>query len=295
MKTVLDCLPCLYKQALYTAKLCTDSKSTQRLVLDKAAEILTRLDLNVSPPENSIAIYQAVAQLCGVADPFKSLKDYANLHAAKLANVVTEKISSANDPLLAAIKFAIAGNVIDYGSHQDFNIDQTISACLDQNLAINHYPQLCNSLEKANTILYLGDNAGELVFDRLLIKLLQSKVYFAVKEQPIINDALTEDAFFCGLNEDCEIVSNGTNCPGTPINKCSPEFTNIFHTADLIISKGQGNFETLSEVNTPIFFLMTVKCPVVGKHAAEIAQQEDTIKVGDAVLFTNLLDTKNKA
>ncbi len=112
---------------------------------------------------------------------------------------------------------------------------------------------------------------------------LKQKVVVAVKEKAIINDALYEDALECGLDKLCRIISNGTQCPGTPLSMCSREFQNLFQNADLIISKGQGNFETLSEVKAPVYFLLTVKCPVVGDHINQLSGRK--VQTGNMVLL----------
>ncbi|MDH3394130.1 MAG: ARMT1-like domain-containing protein, partial [Desulfobulbaceae bacterium] len=136
------------------------------------------------------------------------------------------------------------------------------------------------------SILYLADNCGEIVFDSLLIEQLgPQKITLAVKERPIINDALITDTASCGLNNLCTVISNGTDCPGTPLAQCSEEFQDCFHNADLIISKGQGNFETLSESNAPLYFLLTVKCPVVVDHVNMLAGKSTRVSMGEMILL----------
>lgn len=285
MKTSLDCIPCFYKQALYTARLCSKDRDFHSSVLAQISCLLNNLDLSISPPENSVAVYQEIARLTKVSDPFRPLKRMSNDTALELRPHIIGRIDQAEDPLLAAIKFAIAGNIIDYGSHQEFDIDKTLQNCLLERLAINDYEQFCHDLAKANNILYLADNCGEIVFDGILIEKLNKTITLAVKERPIINDALFEDAIYCGLDNLSTVISNGTGCPGTPIDNCSKDFKEIFHAADLIISKGQGNFETLSEIEKPIYFLLQVKCPIVGKHIEEISSSTKQIKTGDMIFM----------
>jgi hypothetical protein len=187
--------------------------------------------------------------------------------------------------LRTAALLTIAGNIIDYGAHHDFNIRRAVDECLNKKLAIDDLDELRDDLHQARNILYLGDNCGELVFDTLLIKQFNQEVTLAVKEKPVINDALPADAEECGLRGLCRIISNGTDCPGTPLQSCNNEFKKIFSEADLIISKGQGNFETLSEATGPIYFLLMVKCEVVASHVAKSANRPiDSIKTGDLVL-----------
>jgi uncharacterized protein with ATP-grasp and redox domains len=229
-----------------------------------------------------------IAEKSGCSDIFADLKDLSNRKALDLLPELVKKVEESNEPLRTAALLAIAGNIIDYGAHHDFDINTSIEKCLHTKPAIDDLEQLRRDLDKAGKILYLGDNCGEAAFDRLLIAQTGEEITYAVKERPIINDALKEDAATCGLGDLCRIISNGTDCPGTPLEKCSEEFREIFAEADLIISKGQGNFETLSEVSAPIYFLLMVKCEVVAEHVAELTgRQPGSIKTGDLVLMKN--------
>ncbi len=287
MRTELDCLVCLYRQALNTARLATNSTEVQRRILTETAALLPRLDPSLSPPENSIRLYRLIARLSDNPDPYAELKKTGNEHAMRLRDRVQKSISAAHDPLYTAILFAIAGNIIDHGAPQDFDLDQTINKCLHRTPAINDYERLTEDLKGAENILYLGDNCGELVFDGLLIELLPGEVTLALKEKPIINDALPADARLCGLDKICRIISNGTDCPGTPLNLCGKEFKAAMAKADLIISKGQGNFETLSHLKDgpPLYFLLTTKCPIVAQRARETAGAAAKIVSGDTLLM----------
>lgn len=285
MKTALECMPCLLKQALYAARLSTSSPELQKKIMDKVAQILPDMDFNLSPPQNSIRIYSEIASLSQCMDPFAELKKESNELALSLSIEARNTISHSRDPLLAAIIFSIAGNIIDYGSQQNFNAQKAIKNCLNQKLIINDYQLLKDDIKNGGTILYLGDNSGEIVFDSLVIEYLDNEVIFAVKENPIINDALLQDAIECGLDKKCTVISNGTKCPGTPLVDCSETFLEYFNKADVIISKGQGNFETLSEVNKPVYFLLTVKCPIVGNHIMELSGKE--VGTGEMILMKN--------
>ena len=124
-----------------------------------------------------------------------------------------------------------------------------------------------NAIDQARQILYLGDNAGEIVFDRLLVEILpREKVTYVVKAHPIINDATIEDAKMAGITDLVEVIDNGDDTPGTVVENCSSEFQKRFEEADMIISKGQGNYETLNLVPKNIFFLLMAKCPVIARE-----------------------------
>ncbi len=286
MRTSPDCLPCFKKQAAYAAGLATASPEMQNEIMASAAGIISSFDLELSPPENAVYLYRMIAEQTGNPDIFADLKNLSNQTVLKMLPDLENKISQAADPLRTAALLTLAGNIIDYGSHQDFDVNRAVDECLNKDLAIDAIDELRTDLRRAGKILYLGDNCGELVFDRLLIKQFDQEVTLAVKEKPIINDALPADAEECGLGGLCRIISNGTDCPGTPLRSCNNEFKKIFNEADLIISKGQGNFETLSEIPGPIYFFLMVKCEVVANHLAESANRPtDSVKTGDLVLM----------
>ncbi len=288
MQTCLDCLPCFLRQALYAARIASEDADRHREILAQAARLLPSFDLAASPPENAVRLYRMIAAVAGTPDPFAALKEESNRLALALRPEVRERVRQAADPLFTASKYAIAGNVIDYGAHHDFDVHRTLAHCLDRPFAIDDSRRFRHDLAAAGKILYLADNCGEIVFDGLLIETLgKKKVTVAVKERPILNDALLADAVTCGLADHATVVSNGTDCPGTPLDGCSPEFRALFANADLIIAKGQGNFETLSQTVTtaPIYFLLTAKCPVVVAHVNELAGTPGRVAMGDMVLL----------
>ncbi|HSR37049.1 MAG TPA: ARMT1-like domain-containing protein [Desulfurivibrionaceae bacterium] len=283
MKTHPDCLPCLLRQAEATTRLVTNDPRQHHAIMEEVATLLARIDPTLSPPENATAMYRLIAERSGVADPFATAKEESNALALRLRPAVEEQIGAAADPLLAAIRFAMAGNVIDYGAHHDFNVEETLAACQEKEPVIDDYQELRRDLATASTVLYLADNCGELVFDGLCIEQLQQDVTVAVKAGPIINDALLADAQACGLDRLCRVVTNTTACPGTPLASVSDKFRTLFDQADLVISKGQGNFETLSECRRPLYFLLTVKCAVVARHLAKYSSKP--VAIGDTVLL----------
>jgi uncharacterized protein with ATP-grasp and redox domains len=231
-------------------------------------------------------IHRYVKEVSNNSDPYKEVKEKFN-NAAKLLcdELQLEKfIESSEDPFGTAVRIAIAGNIIDFGvtsSIDENKVKETVEACLEADIKGNASRELMEAVYKAKKILYLGDNAGEIVFDKLLIKRLPcEKITFVVKGEPIINDATMEDAEKVGMTELVNVIDNGADIPGTILRYCSLEFREKFEEADLIISKGQGNYETLSEIsNKKIFFLLKAKCPVI----AEDLQ----CQVGDIVLKCN--------
>jgi len=266
MNTYLDCIPCFLKQALNAARAATDDEVQMKLVLDTLARLIPDIPLNQPPPETARLIYRTVREVTGVSDPFKAYKDESIKNALLLYEGLKSTVNSSEDPLHMAVKVAITGNVIDLGANPDYDLEKEMKSVLNGSLAVDHFQSFRQSLEKAETVLFLGDNAGETVFDRILIETMGKETLYTVRETPIINDATVEEAQKSGIGEVARIISSGCDTPGTLLKRCSQEFLDIFSSAQLIISKGQGNFESLSDEKAPIFFLFKVKCPVVSRH-----------------------------
>lgn len=297
MKTSLDCLPCYIQQALRVVRLQGENEATQKEVLLEVCRLLPTLDLERTPPENAISIYKAIAAITNCADPYQAIKKYENCKAREVAFTLRDGVMSAEKPLHEAVRLAIAGNIIDYGVTDRFDIEAMFTQCRSIPLAIDDrdvFLLAVDNLRPGAKVLYLADNCGEIVYDTLVIELLSAaglNVTIAVKEFPIINDALIEDALDAGVGAYATIITNGTGCPGTPLQHCSPRFTSLFYDADMVISKGQGNFETLSEVDRDVFFFLTVKCKMVGKHLAEISGTDQSLP-GNGEMVVYHLSTK---
>jgi uncharacterized protein with ATP-grasp and redox domains len=299
MQTTRDCLPCFLRQASYVATLCSAEPVVRQRIVDSVAALLPTLDLRLSPPENAVAVYGLIAELGGCPDPFVDIKRQSNTFASRLRpQLAALQSRGPGDPVQKAVKLAMAGNIIDYGAQQSFDLDGTVAACLDREPWGAAVEEFLADVDRARHLLYLGDNCGELVFDGLLMELLYSMgkdVTLAVKSKPIVNDALLEDAAACGLDRYCRVIANGTGCPGTPLATCSNEFKELFAAADLIISKGQGNFETLSGTAGPIWHLLTVKCTVVAGHLGELTDGTSACPApGEQVLFKNMTNRGNR-
>lgn len=275
MRTDLECMACFIGQALSAARLSTDDPELHQQAVRKAGGLLSGLDLSLSPPENAVRVYALVAELTGAPDPFSRIKKESNELALRLRGKARERIEKSENSLLAAVRYAIGGNIIDYGIQQEFDAMHVLAGCLDREAAIDDFRLFEREVAGARglKILYLADNCGEIVFDGLLAEQLAQRghdVTMVVRGARILNDAAMEDAVATGVDKICRIMANGSPCPGTVLGSCSAELREAFGAADLIISKGQGNFETLSEVDAPIYFLLTVKCGVVARHIATL-------------------------
>ncbi|MDD5014806.1 MAG: ARMT1-like domain-containing protein [Atribacterota bacterium] len=288
MKTYLDCIPCFYRQALDTARIAGADEIMQKKIIDELSQLIPNFALETSPPEMARAVYSLVGKISGVKDPFKGIKENSNKFALKLYAKLKQEINDSDDRLLTAVKLSIIGNIIDYGAKNSLNVVEEIEHLFQGNFMINNgnsssifkYNQFKESLNKVSTIIYLADNAGEVVFDRLLIEELVEElgkqVIYVVRGKPIINDALIEDAIFCEINKLAKLASSGSDTPGTILKYCSPEFMELYQDTELIISKGQGNYESLSEEDKSIFFLFRAKCPVIAEDVG--------CNIGDMVL-----------
>jgi uncharacterized protein with ATP-grasp and redox domains len=224
-------------------------------------------------------IQRLVRDETGRADPYRRLKDRMNRMALDLLPAMADVSRRHRDPREAVVRLAIAGNLLDAGSKTRL-APEDLQAHLDGiwNMPlVGSAADLFHSADDARRILYLADNAGEIVFDRLLIETLPlKKVTVAVRGSPVINDATLEDAQTAGISDLVPVISNGSDAPGTLLAECSEEFRHVFDRADLVIAKGQGNYESLSDTSKDTFFLLTVKCPVI---AADIEAPAGTLVV----------------
>jgi len=221
----------------------------------------------LSSPAIQGKLSEEFCRIINLTDPFKEEKAHSNQIAISLYKRWKPKVLSSVNPFDLALRLSIAGNIMDYGANNRFDVNETIKSVLKASYAINHSTLLKNHIGKAKSILYLGDNAGEIVFDKLFIETISHpKVYYAVKDAPILNDVTMMDAKEAGMDLVAEVISNGDNTPSTVLSKCSTKFLEIYHSVDLIISKGQGNFEGLLKAHDPrIFFLLMVKCDVIAE------------------------------
>ncbi len=298
MKTYLDCIPCFFRQALEAARIAGADSKTQKKILDKLAQIVPKFSLTSTPPQMGMTFHKIIKNMTGNNDPYYDKKVKSNKLALALYPQLKKKVLNSSDQLLTAVELAIAGNIIDYGAKNSLNVDKELEKIMineeetifKERKALFDYQSFRQRVENASTILYLGDNAGEIVFDRVLIEQIKEidknkKIIFAVRDKPIINDVLIEDAHTCGIDRVAEVISSGSAAPAVITCLCSDKFLKIYKEADMVISKGQGNFEGLSGEDRSIFFLFMAKCPVIARHVKA--------KVGDYILSDNTLNKKS--
>ncbi len=292
MKTYLECIPCFFRQALEAARMSGADAETQKQILDEVAKAIPGIRLTSTPPEMGKTIHDIVKRITGQPDPYKRLKERATEKTLAIYPELKKKTETAEDRLLMAVELAIAGNIIDYGTENALDVDKELGKILlkeqrpieEKEKSVFDYRSFQNAINDARTILYLGDNVGETVFDRVLLEEIkridpEKEIMYAVREKPIINDALKEDAIEAGIDQTAHVFSSGSEVPGTILPLCSKPFIDIFNKADLVISKGQGNYETLSDESRPIYFLFMAKCPVIARDLG--------CTVGEIVLVCN--------
>jgi len=219
----------------------------------------------LSSPQLQQHLNRYFRQLSGIADPYSEEKKTSNAIAKHLYQQWKPTVEQADNPLQMALRLAIAGNIMDYGALQEFDLEKTIFEVIDATLAIDHSEKLFEALGKAAKVLYLCDNAGEIFMDKLFIETIGHKnITAVVRGSPVINDATLADARQAGLHKITKLIDNGSDAPSTILSDCSTEFLQVWKEADLIISKGQGNLEgLLPQKDSRIFFLLMAKCDVI--------------------------------
>lgn len=269
MNTSLDCIPCLLRQALEAVRLVSADPVVHEQVMREVLQWAKEMDLNQSPPALAQRIHRRLREITGIGDPYLAAKTRLNRISIELLPALRAEVQSSESPLMTAARIAIAGNMIDMsvnGNVTETDVHQAMRQALSEPFC-GEQELFHQAIAKARSILYLADNAGEIAFDRLLIERISpERVTLVVRGAPVINDATRVDAQAVGLDEIVEIIDNGSDAPGTLLEDCTQEFRRRFAEADLIIAKGQGNFESLSNQPGNLFFLFKVKCPMVANH-----------------------------
>jgi uncharacterized protein with ATP-grasp and redox domains len=282
MKVNLDCIPCFQRQALQAVRFISDDEKLHERVLREVAKKLLESNWDLTPPELAHQVHSIVKRITNEDDPYKEVKKESNDLVLTMYPELKEKVKNSKDPLRTAVRLAIAGNIIDFGVVQKFNLEKTIREVLEKKFAIDDYKKLKEKLNAAKTLLFFVDNAGEIGLDKLLVETFLEtkkfeKIIFVVKGGPIINDATFEDAVYMGLdrlpNSEFLTISNGE--VGTGPARSSQTVSRWIREHDLVISKGQGNYEGLSEHNG-LFFMLMAKCPIIASDLS--------VEVGDIIL-----------
>jgi len=280
-----DCIVCLMKQFLQICRMSGLNEPELNAAFFDLMKALPEVSLSMSPPESAAFITDMIAKVSGIADPFETIKQESNEAALKLYPELKIRVDNSDHPFAEALSLAIAGNLIDFGAKASLNLNDALAEILDQPMIqeiekgagikdeLFALDDFYIELKNADSVLYLGDNAGEIVFDRIFIEALKKEfpekpITFAYRGGPALNDALLKDVEDVGLSEIVETMSSGCAAAGTILSKCSDEFIDRINSAGIIISKGQGNYESLS--GSPIeniWFLFRIKCALVAEAA----------------------------
>ncbi|MFP4460465.1 MAG: damage-control phosphatase ARMT1 family protein [Candidatus Zixiibacteriota bacterium] len=266
MRTYLDCIPCFLKQALKAARLSSKDEILHKKIIDEVSIFLPKIKMKSTPPEIAREVYGIVAELTQNDNPFDGLKKKYTKIALESYDYLHSKIERADDPIEMGIRIAVAGNIIDFGALDGFDMKKEIEKALHKDFAVLDIDVFKEKLNKSKNVLYIGDNAGETVFDRIFIETLGKNIIYAVRDVPIINDAIIEDAEAAGLAKVAKIISSGSAAPGTILDETTDEFRKLFDAADIVIAKGMGNYESLFGTHRDIFFILRAKCKIVAHH-----------------------------
>jgi len=269
MKATTECIPCYLKQAhsAITA-IISDEAEVERL-MKRIVPYLSETSLRLTPAENSTVILRKVNKLLKTDDPFFRQKRQCNRVALQWEGELDSYMERSSDRLKTAIKLSVVGNVIDLGIKERVDIKASFEAIFTEGFVLDDSDRLCEQVQGGKKkILFIGDNAGEIVFDKVLVRELircENEVVYVVKGEPILNDALMEDAREVEMDRLCRVIDTGSDWVGVVEKYSSPEFMRAYREADIIVSKGQGNYETLTEMEREVFHILKAKCDVVAR------------------------------
>jgi len=281
VKIYLDCFPCFLRQALEAARISGADEDTQRAVMNRVMIKLLDISRQETPPQIGNMIHDTIRKATGNSDPYREIKRRHNEQVLGMEEELTAFVNDSSSPLSDALKLAAAGNLIDMGPQRKWNELQEIFQDFTKK-DLTHFDDASfeDALGAADTLLYLGDNAGEIVLDKILIEVLlretELDITYVVRGGPVINDATMEDARLVGMTDLVRVIDTGVAFPGVVPGASSETFLERYTGASLILSKGQGNYESLSDEDRNIFFLLQAKCPVIAEKIG--------CEIGDIVL-----------
>lgn len=270
MKMKDQYLPCLVNQVIKVADI-TQAPDREALYR-KIFTFLAQLDFQKTNPEVIGETFAILKTHLKNDDPYYEVRKYYNMLLMDMSESIEEHIRSHEYPFYQAVKYAVIGNIIDFNPIYNRTMDEIMKFINDAehlDFTINHVEALQKDIQEAKTLLYLGDNCGEICLDKLLIKQIKKenpnlKVYFGVRGAAVVNDSIEADAYDVGIDEYATIISNGDYALGTVLERTSETFRKVFESADVVIAKGQANYECLSEYEKKkIYFLLMVKCQVI--------------------------------
>ncbi len=286
MKLHLECIPCFIRQALEAIRMVTSDKKLQEKILRQCLIAASKFDTNDIGILTHNRIHKIIKKSAPSGDPYEEVKEKFNNICLNMTHEIKLLIAKSNNPFETSLRIALAGNIIDFGPDSELNEDiirKAIKQSLYQKLDKNRVNFLKDNIRHCKKVLYIGDNAGEIVFDKIFIEQLpKEKITYVVRGGPILNDSTIEDAKMVGMNNIVKVITTGIDMPAAALPLCSKEFLDEYERSDLVIAKGQGNYETLSDEKKNIFFLLKLKCPVIVRNF------NNQNKVGDIVLHSTI-------
>lgn len=266
-----ECIGCIIAQSERVCEAIDADETLRAQITSYVTTALQDADFTLSPPVIAAPLYEGMAKLANTTDLYEKQKQHASEQAETYLPFLRETITQSTDPLIAALKTAVVGNVIDLAAEVSFDLHDAINSVFTTSFAHDDTETLRYALNKAKSLLYIGDNAGEHIFDALSIQCLQElypqlSITYMVRGNPIINDVTMKEAHEAGIGKICSLMNSGVPTPGFVYESASHEAQTFFDTADLILAKGMGNYECMSpERRTNICFLLKVKCSVVAR------------------------------
>jgi len=277
------CVTCIFSQSLRVCETLQVNSKVTKKVLDEIASMIPEWSFQETPPQVAARVYPKIAKLLQTDDIYYDFKNEATERAKVFIPFVEEMIDKHNDKLYASLKAAVAGNVIDLAAQEQFDLQEEVAKVFDLPFKIDDSEELRNILQNSKNLLVVGDNAGEHLFDKVMMKYLREEfknlhIFYAVRGKPIINDITIEDALKAGIDDVAEIIDSGVDTPGLDLSRASNEMISVYKQADVVLAKGMGNYESLNGVSTrPTFFLLKVKCNVVAESLGR--------NVGDIICY----------
>ena len=269
MKIRYNCLPCIVNQAIKVAE--QTGLENKELLMREVFGFLEHMDYQLTTPEVIGEIFEMIKRHTGNEDPYKETRDYYNRLFIQILPEYRMKINQAEDPFNMAVLYAIIGNIIDFNPIHNTMLDDVmnqISLLSNLMLEIDDTRSLKEKIAQSKSLLYLGDNCGEICMDKLLLAEIRKlnpeiQIWFAVRGKPIVNDSIEEDAYFVGIDQYAQVLNNGDGSMGTVLSRVSDDFMEKYNQVDIIIAKGQANYECLSEEKKEIYFLLMTKCSLI--------------------------------
>jgi uncharacterized protein with ATP-grasp and redox domains len=266
MRTFPGCYDCILRQATWVVNSSDFDREIQIQTLRRVLKILAEVDDGLCPAAIAGITNQAMRDSLGIEDFYQEEKETSHQLALSYIEDLRNLAKEGIDPLVQGLKISAAGNIIDIIYDNDYDLWNEVVTSVGDEILGGGIPAFRERLSESTHLLYLADNVGETVFDRVLIENLDIPVIYAVKGGPILNDATLDDALNAGIDQVAEIVVTGSQSPGTVLEECTDDFLALFESSPLVLSKGQANYETLEEEGDKVFFLMRVKCHILSKQ-----------------------------